>query len=79
MTFSRDPAEMTPAERLREIAGLLARGYLRLLTSRIESRNRVDIPPEIEPPWPRLVNRTESTPGQEGFSEERDPSDRGAS
>ncbi len=79
MTFFRDPSDMTPAERSREMAGLLARGYLRLLISQIEPRNQVDIPPEIEPPWPRLVNRTESTPGQEGFSEERDPSDRGAS
>ncbi len=63
MTSSRDPAEMTPAERSREIGGLLARGYLRLLTSRIESRNRVDIPPALERPWPQLVDRLESTPG----------------
>ena len=79
MTSSRDPAEMTPAERSREIAGLVARGYLRVLISRTESRNQIDISPAIEPPCPRLVNRTESTPGQEGFSEERDPSDRGTS
>ncbi len=79
MTNSRNPVDMTLTERSREIAGLLARGYLRLLISRIEPRNRVDIPPDIEPPWPRLVNGTESTPGQEGFSEKRDPSDRGAS
>jgi hypothetical protein len=29
-----DPADMTPDERSREVAGLLARGYLRLLRKR---------------------------------------------
>ncbi len=69
MTFFRDPSDMTPAERSREIAGLLARGYLRVLILRIEPRNQVDIAPETEPPWPRLVDTPESTPDTKEDSE----------
>ena len=79
MTFRPDAVDMTSAERSREIAGLLASGYLRLLISRNENQNRVDIAPEIEPPWPRLVNGTESTPGEEDIGEKCDPRDRGSS
>ncbi len=39
MIRARDPAEMTPAERLAEIATLLAAGYLRLQVSRPSAQN----------------------------------------
>ena len=61
MTFFRDPADMTSAERYQEIAGLLGQGYIRLLVSQNEPKNDLDITPDSEPPWPRLVDTPEST------------------
>ena len=58
--LSRDPASMTSEERLREIAAILARGYLRLILTEKESRNSLAGRLESEAPCDRLVNGNEA-------------------
>ena len=60
MDFIADPAEMAPAERLRELAAILARGYLRFRKRKItgyptvdpseSDDSRLDFPAEPRPP-----------------------------
>jgi len=51
----KDPASMDGEARLREIASLLARGYLRLISSRA-GRNSLDGPPTSEAHSACVVN-----------------------
>jgi hypothetical protein len=60
----RDPAAMTPAERLAELAVLLGAAYLRLLVARRESRNCLEHAAESEPSC-APVNGGESPPRKE--------------
>ena len=55
MDFLRDPAAMTPAERLTELAAILAQGYLRL-------RARPEIALPAEGPDSRLDSRGDERP-----------------
>jgi len=53
-----DPSRMTPAERLEEVAAILAAGLMRIMArSRVTSKKReisrdncLDVPPETRPP-----------------------------
>ena len=62
MKRGRDPAAMTPAERMGAIAALLALGYRRL---QIQRQNELDAPPPDERSCEPLVHGTESLGGQE--------------
>ena len=55
MDFLRDPAAMTPGERLTELAAILALGYLRL-------RARPEIALSADSPDSRLDSRDEQRP-----------------
>ena len=54
----RDPASLTSQERLSAIATLLARGYLRMVSSK-ESRNELDVLADVEAPCGHTVNSGE--------------------
>ena len=58
----RDPASLNSKERLSAIATLLARGYLRLISSK-ESGNELDVPVEVEAPCDHPVNSMEKGNG----------------
>ncbi len=45
-TFTTDPELMTPRERQREVAALLARGFLRMRLRHVHSREECVSPPE---------------------------------
>ena len=52
---TRAPSEMAGEERLSEIAAILARGYMRMI-SRKESRKELDVPAESEASYDHVVN-----------------------
>ncbi len=54
----RDPAEMTPEERLAEVAFLLSEAYLRTLVSR---QKGLEDSASREPSWVQVVNSPETT------------------
>ena len=64
MISDRDPATMTPTERLAELAELFGKAYLRLLVARAESRNALALSGESLAPC-EPVNGGESPPGKE--------------
>ena len=69
---SRDPATLTPAERLAKIAAILATGYGRLRIQRDAaadgagcSPNPLDDRAPVEAPCDAMVNGREATPPKE--------------
>ena len=66
MDFLRDPAVMTPAERLTELAAILAQGYLRL-------RARPVLAVPTERAEGRLDSRGEQRPPCDAGLTPRDP------
>jgi hypothetical protein len=55
MDFITDPEEMSPSERLSELAAILAAGYMRL-------RKRPELAAPTDPPDSRLDSRGEQRP-----------------
>ena len=66
MDFLRDPAAMTPGERLTELAAILALGYLRL-----RARPEIALPPDGA--HRRLDSRGEQRPPCDAGLAPRDP------
>ena len=62
MTLARDPAEMTPEERLDEVAFLIAQAYLRTLVSR---GKELEVSPIVEAPCDQMVDAEESVTRKE--------------
>ena len=60
----RDPSSMTSEDSLSEIAAILARGYLRLISSK-ESQNTLDDRPESSAPCGSTVNGNGAVPAVE--------------
>ena len=58
----RDPAEMTPEDRLAEVAFLVAEAYLRVLVSR---RKELELSPIVEAPCDQMVDAEESVARKE--------------
>jgi len=62
MTLTRDPADLTPEERLAEVAFLLAAAYLRVLVSR---QKELEDSTDREPSCHQVAN-SPGTTGKEG-------------
>ena len=65
--YAQDPATLTPQDRLREIATILAQGYIRLRVSRQSATEAVKSPakgldqnPESRPSCPSMGTTPES-------------------
>ena len=62
MTKPRDPAAMSPEDRLTELASVMANGYLRLLDS---AEKELDQPDPVEAPCVQMVGTKETPTGKE--------------
>jgi hypothetical protein len=60
----RAPSEMTSEERLSELASILAKGFLRLISSQKE----LDVPIEDEAPCDLVVNSQKNRTSMEGIA-----------
>ncbi len=75
MDFLDDPAEMTPGQRLAELAAILAAGYLRARACSATSVSAPVSPPTLDKPLD--VSGTPRPPWDEGLTD-GDPAEAGA-